>query len=260
MNDRYPPPLPPDVAALLAAERTAGPPAGARDRVARRLEASLGLAGVAVAASSAAAPSATAGIGAKLASLASIKIAAIAIATTTAIGGAAYVFQAQVTQRRSTPPVAAPVRVGIPDRTYVPVAAPFPDPIPVPDPTPVPDSVPVPAAPPVRATAPRHAAHPAPVAEPGPIAPPPADLATENPLLSTARAALARGDHASALHILDDHAHRFPSGALAEERDSLRIKSLAAAGDLDTARARASEFRLRYPRSIFLPSIDHAVR
>jgi len=85
------------------------------------------------------------------------------------------------------------------------------------------------------------------------------DLATERALLGDARAAHARGDQPEALRAVADHARRFPSGQLAEERESLWIKSLVAAGEPDAARARAAEFHRRFPRSIFLPAIDAAL-
>jgi hypothetical protein len=45
-------------------------------------------------------------------------------------------------------------------------------------------------------------------------------LAEELALVDPARAALARGDHASALRLFGEHAQRFPDGALAPERDA----------------------------------------
>jgi hypothetical protein len=55
------------------------------------------------------------------------------------------------------------------------------------------------------------------------------------------------------------HQRRFPDGRLAEERERLRIQALIDSGDRSGARARAEEFRRRYPKSIFLPAIEAAL-
>jgi outer membrane protein assembly factor BamD (BamD/ComL family) len=86
------------------------------------------------------------------------------------------------------------------------------------------------------------------------------DLAAEQVLVETGRAALGRGDSASALAALDKHVRQFPRGRLAEERDVLRVQALALAGRTDEARALAQTFRARYPKSVFLPVLDDALR
>jgi hypothetical protein len=48
-------------------------------------------------------------------------------------------------------------------------------------------------------------------------------------------------------------------GRLAEEREALRIRALAAAGRSHDARARAAAFRARFPRSLFLPVVDQVL-
>jgi hypothetical protein len=53
-------------------------------------------------------------------------------------------------------------------------------------------------------------------------------LRAERLLLETASAALMRGDPDSAVLALRKHAQRFPSGALAEEREALLERALAA--------------------------------
>ena len=85
------------------------------------------------------------------------------------------------------------------------------------------------------------------------------DLDAERALLSDARAAMQASDAPRALAILDDHAHRFARGQLAEERDALRVAALALAGDRQGARRRADEFARRHPDSLFLPSVERAV-
>jgi hypothetical protein len=84
-------------------------------------------------------------------------------------------------------------------------------------------------------------------------------LAAERALLDRARNALIRGDMGQALKLTAHHAHQFPRGQLAEERDSLAIRALVQEGELDAARARASQFRARYPHSIFLPALETAL-
>jgi hypothetical protein len=85
-------------------------------------------------------------------------------------------------------------------------------------------------------------------------------LAGERALLETARAALGRGDFARALTAAQRHERRWPRGQLAEEREALTVRALAASGQVDAARARAGAFRARFPRSIFLPAVDAASR
>jgi hypothetical protein len=55
------------------------------------------------------------------------------------------------------------------------------------------------------------------------------------------------------------HARTYPGGAFSEERDSLWISALVAAGRVDEASARAKRFRAHYPNSLFGPAIDRAV-
>jgi hypothetical protein len=85
-------------------------------------------------------------------------------------------------------------------------------------------------------------------------------LAAEQSLLDPARVALARGDGAAALTGLDLHQRRFPTGALAQEREAMAVQALMLAGDDDAARGRAARFRARYPDSLLLPAIDATLR
>lgn len=84
----------------------------------------------------------------------------------------------------------------------------------------------------------------------------PSTLVEENLLLEAARVALARGRPAEALSALEQHQERFPEGQLAEERESLMVQALATSGRIDAARARAVEFKAKYPHSILLPVIE----
>lgn len=78
----------------------------------------------------------------------------------------------------------------------------------------------------------------------------------ERALLDQARRALNEGDGARALALAESHAKHFPRGALAEERDVLRIQALVATGDAERARTAADAFRKKYPASPFLPAVE----
>jgi hypothetical protein len=99
-------------------------------------------------------------------------------------------------------------------------------------------------------------------AEPKEVASPGRDtqLAAERALIETARAALARGDAARALSALDRHAREFANGRLVEEREALAIQALSKTGDMAAAKTRAERFRQRFARSLFLPVVDEAIR
>ena len=73
-----------------------------------------------------------------------------------------------------------------------------------------------------------------------------------------ARTALARGDSRQALGAVEAHESRFATGQLIEERESLAIEALLAAGRHDAATARAASFRTRFPHSMLLPAIEAA--
>lgn len=75
-------------------------------------------------------------------------------------------------------------------------------------------------------------------------------------LLRQARAAVARRDFAGALSPIAEHARRFRNGRLVEEREALRVRALAGLGRTEEARAAASAFRARFPRSVLLPAVS----
>lgn len=85
-------------------------------------------------------------------------------------------------------------------------------------------------------------------------------LARERQLLDIARAALRRGDLRLATKHAVEHALRYPSGFLAEEREVLAIELALARGDHAGALARAAAFRHDYPRSVFQSRVDELVR
>jgi hypothetical protein len=75
-------------------------------------------------------------------------------------------------------------------------------------------------------------------------------------LLRQARQDLTRGDFAGAMAAAGEHARRFRNGALVEEREALRVKSLAGLGRVDDARRAAAEFHARFPHSVLLPTFE----
>lgn len=81
------------------------------------------------------------------------------------------------------------------------------------------------------------------------------ELAAERALLDVARTALGRGDGANALLACDDHARKFPRGALSEEREAIAVQALVLDHRSDDARIRAERFRKTHPRSILLPAV-----
>lgn len=84
-------------------------------------------------------------------------------------------------------------------------------------------------------------------------------LGDEQRLLAKARAALGRGELDAATQELERHARLFANGSLAEEREALRIVTLARQGNLAAARERAARFRRIYPRSIQLITVEGAI-
>jgi hypothetical protein len=54
---------------------------------------------------------------------------------------------------------------------------------------------------------------------------------------------------------LEDHAARFPQGALTEERSAARVHALCAQGRGAEARAAASTFIASHPRSALAPAV-----
>jgi hypothetical protein len=86
-----------------------------------------------------------------------------------------------------------------------------------------------------------------------------ASLREQQALLDQARLALGHGQPDRCLAALGTHRSRFPTSLLAEERDALTIKALAASGNLAAAREQATAFLTRYPRSLLLPSIEATV-
>jgi len=87
-------------------------------------------------------------------------------------------------------------------------------------------------------------------------APPALAESPELHLIRQAHAAVARGDFAAALRPIAEHARRYKDGRMAEEREALRVKVLAALGHTEEARRAAASFRARFPRSVLVPAIS----
>ena len=75
------------------------------------------------------------------------------------------------------------------------------------------------------------------------------DVAAEVRLLGEAHTAMRGGDAARALVLLDEHARRYPKGALGEERDAARISALCALGRTSEARDATERFLRAAPLS-----------
>jgi len=75
-------------------------------------------------------------------------------------------------------------------------------------------------------------------------------------LLRTARQAVTRGDFAGALAIISEHVRRFRNGGLVEEREALRVKSLTGLGRREEAQRAAAAFHARFPHSVFLATFQ----
>jgi hypothetical protein len=84
-------------------------------------------------------------------------------------------------------------------------------------------------------------------------------LALERAGLDVARAAIERGDGATALTATREHERRFPNGLLVQEREAMAIRALVMLGRGNEARARALRFRTGFPGSMLLPAIESAV-
>ena len=75
-------------------------------------------------------------------------------------------------------------------------------------------------------------------------------------LLRQARQDVTRGDFAGALATIAEHGRKFRNGALVEEREALRVKSLAGLGRHDEAMRAAAQFHARFPHSVLLSTFE----
>lgn len=91
------------------------------------------------------------------------------------------------------------------------------------------------------------------------VVPPRQSLDAEMRALDDARAALRAGEAGRALGILRVHAAAHATSHLSQERDALLVRALVASGQYTEARALGRLFETRYPGSILLPSVEHAL-
>ena len=246
MSDRDFLTLDPELSALLDAERPIpAAPDGARARVHARLAASLvGLPPAPPPVAPGApvhpvAPAAPAGPS-------HLRLGLTTLVGALAGGGLIYLLMQRVPVVPPAPipaVVSAPVFEGPPLPTTRPAVEPV-------------SAAPVPA--PITTTAapshPHHKATRSHVAEAAPEEE--SGLSAERALLDRARSSLALGDVKAATQSLHAHERRFPDGQLAEERESLAIRTLVASGHGAEARARGDLFKARFPTSMHRPAVD----
>ncbi len=84
----------------------------------------------------------------------------------------------------------------------------------------------------------------------------PDPLADERSLLDLARGAIEREDGAAALDATAEHARKYPSGVLVQEREAIAVRALVLLGRTEEARARVARFRERFPDSMLLPALE----
>ncbi len=220
-----PPPLPEDVRQLIASDLAQGePPAAMRAQVLRQLEVGLGLS----------LGSAAAVVQAPISSVVSSKVGlglALKMTLVAALGGSVVLgawFLRPTTATRVAPAQSVAVAIA----TVAPAS---------PSLAPVLETAPVPSA-----SAPSNSA---------PHSLPSNNLADERRLLAAARSALQQHNLAQANALLTEHARRFGTGRLGEERDRLLVQAAVLGGDAARARSQAQTFVRRYPKSVYTPGI-----
>jgi hypothetical protein len=236
MNDREMAPLAEDVTRALAAERARpGVDAATQARLRARLGVSLASgSGGGSPEPAAARPDSTASVG-LLRRMHPGLTAALGFAVGVATGVAAHSWLSTSTRADLARDAISPAAtVSPPPRT------PAREPVLAPADTVAPTEAPAPSAP---------AQSAAPV-------PSGSTLTAERALLDIAHSALARGEAGSALEALSRHAQRFPRGVYREEREALTVQALRAAGRASEAEHRAAAFKTRYPRSLFLSTVE----
>lgn len=266
--------LSPEARSLIEAARreSAGPSEASRARMRRKVLSAAGAGALASAASSTAAAAGAAG---KLGFFASLglpsKIGLALLATGAALGGAQAVWSEAAPE---APPAAlvATTSTDAFEQQPASVAAPAPElAVPIIEPSVEPEPAPSaePAAAPAQptSTAPanhgRRAARSAPSEVSSQSTPPVSEadaLRDELALIGAAQSSLGAGRNDAALASLDEHARRFPSGALSLERRALRALALCAAGRRDEGRVEAEAFALRAAGSPLADRVASACR
>jgi hypothetical protein len=95
---------------------------------------------------------------------------------------------------------------------------------------------------------------------PAPSASPETSLAREIRSLDAARAALDRGDGATAIAALDRHDRAFPHGVLESEAAVLRVEALLSAGERARAQTLARQLLARDPAGPHARRLEAVVR
>ncbi len=102
-------------------------------------------------------------------------------------------------------------------------------------------------------------AAPTAAAAPAPVKSAPS-LFEEQRIIESARAAVARGDTATALATLDSYDRVYAGGQFGPEALALRVEALGASGQLGRARSLAAEFERRYPHHPLLSRVQGATQ
>ena len=186
-------------------------------------------------------PSSTASTGARTVVASGVKGKVLTGVVVAALaGGGLQAVRVYTQARASAPAVVSPTKArALPEPEPVREAPPPPEPAPPPSP-PVPEAKS--AAP--RARAPRASGT-------KPATPEVTATATDEELdlLESLYRTFQRGDMEGVLAEAQQHASRFPKGALAQEREVLAIEALVRLGRRSEAEARAENFQRRYPAS-----------
>jgi hypothetical protein len=228
--------------ALLRAGRSDDPPRGAEERAL----AALGLSAELAPGSVGARPGGFSGVGWG----ASLKVIAVLL-----VLGACGAGVWMATRR--------PARAGsgLPAQVSGPASAPAPSPASV-----APASIARPAEPSGGATPPREvgaspgaAAASRPVRRAGPGAVDRAALSVEVTLVQDAARALAAGDAAAALRVLDTYDRKWPHGALAEEAGALRVQALQRTDRTAEARALARKLLDAHPHGVLAARLQRVL-
>lgn len=80
----------------------------------------------------------------------------------------------------------------------------------------------------------------------------------ERTLIERARSALARGRYEDALGAIERHRRLYRNSALIEEREALYVQALLGLGRAEEADRALTNFRSRFPHSLFGPALERA--
>ena len=243
-----------------------------RAAIAARLAAGLAVAGLAAtsaksaaaaAASGGAAAGASGGVAAGVGASALVGVAAkavVSLALVGAIGASAAVYVRSGVHPPASPPprsstsavaVASPPRVPVDRGSSMPPPADVSSDRAAPIAAPAVSSLALPTAPTQTAESQVAGQRPAATTQANALgsASPAMDVHAEVLLIAEAHRALQAGNASDSLVLLDEHARRFPTGAMAEERDAARVAALCALGRVVEGRTAAAAFLRDFPGS-----------